>query len=299
YEDVVGILEEADVGTPTEDASSLHQAVAEARQQLRSIDTETQTLTRTIEERTAEFGSWEQLQEKTGALRYRSSQIREEMSGLAALPDGFDSTGSFIDHVEALERRRETARTQVSESQQQKAEIEANAPEESAEELQGRLRLAEKRFAEVVARGEALLRVSERAHSLQQELDSDTWQPLQELFQRRLESTARGRFSTVHMDALDTTGFVTAGGAELSPQQLSWGTRDSVALALRMTLAEYAIGDAGGFVIFDDPLVDMDPDRRALACRAISGFSEAFQTVVLTCHPEHARELGGTLVELA
>lgn len=298
YEEVVAILEEPEIEKPAEDASSLHQAVAETRGQLRAIDAETDSLTRTNDQRIAEFGSWEDLQEKTGALRYRSTQIKEEMSGLAALPEGFDAPGAFIDHVETLERRRETARTRLSETQQQKAEIEANAPEESAEELAGRLRLAEGRFAAVVARGEGLLRVSQRAHDLQQELDSDTWQPLQQRFQRWLGRTTHGRFSTVHMDALDTREFITTGGDELSPQQLSWGTRDSVALALRMTLAEYAIGDAGGFVIFDDPLVDMDPDRRAVACEAISEFSAVCQTIVLTCHPEHARELGGTLVEL-
>ena len=38
-------------------------------------------------------------------------------------------------------------------------------------------------------------------------------------------------------------------------------------------------------------MVDMDPDRRELASKAIEEFAKEQQVLVMTCHPEHAEEL--------
>jgi len=38
-------------------------------------------------------------------------------------------------------------------------------------------------------------------------------------------------------------------------------------------------------------MVDIDPDRRKDVVKAINKFAEEYQTIVMTCHPDHAEEL--------
>jgi len=87
-------------------------------------------------------------------------------------------------------------------------------------------------------------------------------------------------------------------GNHLSWEQLSAGTRDTLALALRLAMASYFLGKSDGFMLLDDPLVDMDPDRQKAAVKALQSFASSCQLVVFTCHPAAAELLGGNLVRL-
>jgi len=49
----------------------------------------------------------------------------------------------------------------------------------------------------------------------------------------------------------------------------------------------------------DDPLVDLDPDRQSKAADAIKDFAENKQLILLTCHPTHAKMLGGNQIKLS
>ncbi len=46
-----------------------------------------------------------------------------------------------------------------------------------------------------------------------------------------------------------------------SPQLLSVGPRDELALAVRLAMARRFLKEGGGFLLLDDPLVDLDPRR--------------------------------------
>ena len=91
----------------------------------------------------------------------------------------------------------------------------------------------------------------------------------------------------------------TASGAELPWELLSAGAKDLLGLAVRLAMAGVVIAEAGGFLLMDDPLVDLDPGRQAAAAGAIREFAAGRQTIVFTCHPAHAELLGGEVVRLA
>ena len=76
------------------------------------------------------------------------------------------------------------------------------------------------------------------------------------------------------------------------------GTRDSLALALRLVMARHFLARADGFLVMDDPLVDMDPVRQQAAAARLREFAADRQLIFFTCHPATADMLGGTLVEL-
>lgn len=79
---------------------------------------------------------------------------------------------------------------------------------------------------------------------------------------------------------------------------LSAGTYDSVALALRLALLDNILGESKGFLILDDCLVDLDPDRRGKAAELIKNFAERHQVIFTTCSPETAGLLGGNLIRM-
>jgi exonuclease SbcC len=107
-----------------------------------------------------------------------------------------------------------------------------------------------------------------------------------------------GKYETVPMEEGLPEGFVTQGGVFLPHDLLSAGTRDTLALALRLSMAEYFLEESDGFLFMDDPLVNLDPERQKNAAEILARFAEKRQIVLFSCHPSNADLLGGTLVRL-
>jgi exonuclease SbcC len=63
-------------------------------------------------------------------------------------------------------------------------------------------------------------------------------------------------------------------------------------------MARYFLEGLEGFLVMDDPLVDMDPERQEAAAKVIQNFASEKQILIATCHPTHADLLGGHMVLL-
>jgi len=137
-----------------------------------------------------------------------------------------------------------------------------------------------------------LEQVREKALDLIESMDSGTYKGLETSFVKWLQIMVGERFS-VEMDDDLPAAFKTQNATSLSFDILSHGTKDTVALAWRFALCEKFLTDKSGFIILDDPMVDIDPERRKEVVKAINKFAGEYQTIVMTCHPDHAEELGG------
>ena len=85
-------------------------------------------------------------------------------------------------------------------------------------------------------------------------------------------------------------------GARKGFGDLSRGTAEQLYLALRFGyIRDYVSSSAPVPVIFDDILVNFDPERRRNACRAIAELAEACQVIYFTCHPQTAQDLAGAM----
>ena len=76
------------------------------------------------------------------------------------------------------------------------------------------------------------------------------------------------------------------------------GTVDTLGLVLRPPITQMFLDDRKNFIIMDDPLVDLDPDRQSRSADAVKEFAGYKQIVLLTCHPLHATILGGHEIHL-
>jgi chromosome segregation ATPase len=87
----------------------------------------------------------------------------------------------------------------------------------------------------------------------------------------------------------------------LSFDVLSGGTREQVAAAVRLAIAELLATDHDGTlpIVFDDAFVNSDPSRTALLQRTLDlGARRGLQIIVLTCHSAYYTALGARQVFL-
>lgn len=66
-----------------------------------------------------------------------------------------------------------------------------------------------------------------------------------------------------------------------------------IGLAVRLAMDRCFLGTADGFLILDDPLVDMDPDRQAAAAKVIGEFVRKPPDHTLYLLPRPRRASGG------
>ena len=110
----------------------------------------------------------------------------------------------------------------------------------------------------------------------------------------RMNALTGGRYEEVGIGPqLDATG-IRLGGDERSFGDVSVGTREQIAVLLRLSIAEAL----ESFLILDDHLTQSDPERMAWIRDLLGKAAKNIQVVVMTCHPnayltgnEHAVDL--------
>ena len=164
---------------------------------------------------------------------------------------------------------------------------------------------------QATAAREALAALDRREHEL--EVDYGAWRLLRETLtdaekedaahlgdalvkpvSERMNKLTNGRYEAVGIGPqLDATG-VRLDGDERDFGDVSVGTREQIALLLRLSIAEAL----ESFLILDDHLTQSDPKRMAWIRNLLGEAAKNIQVVVMTCHPnayisggEHAVDL--------
>ncbi|MDD4250189.1 MAG: hypothetical protein PHT13_13935, partial [Methanosarcina sp.] len=239
--------------------------------------------------------SKESLMEKLVEKMAENKEVDKKIKKLAPLPEGIDDPDEFLQEYQKtkvnLKSKTET-RNQLRES---RAGMEK--PDISSEELQVLLKEAEDKFQAVLRKGKAIERVMQVTSQLSEDMDSDTFGDLRKDMEEYVSLMTSNRYNRIEMDDCLPEGFVRDDGELLTYDLLSAGTKDVLSLALRVSMAEHFLGD-GGFMIMDDPLVDMDPERQKNAAELLKQVAEKKQILVFTCHPSHGKLLEGSRQEV-
>ena len=202
------------------------------------------------------------------------------------------------------------------------AELEraANDAQAAATAVRGELATAQGALSQVggqsieeqaAAAQEALAAIDRREHEL--DVDYGAWKLLQETLaeaekedaahlgdalvkpvSERMKKLTGGRYDEVGIGPqLDATG-IRLGGDERDFGDVSVGTREQIALLLRLSIAEAL----ESFLILDDHLTQSDPERMKWIRDLLGQAAKNIQVVVMTCHPnayitgnEHAVDL--------
>lgn len=282
-----------EVSTPS--ADELTEQIRTASEERGSLSSALGHRREEIERLVARYRNQEELEDRLGETNRQLAELQAR-NGAQRIPPGFESAERFLEEYESQLKRRDEAARVAEERRISHAQLVAGQAEETALEVQEDLRDAEREFEQLRREAATLLRVRERASALIDRMDGELYQPFAERVAAYADSLTAGVY--VPQSGADPVvpgefSFADSGSPDGAPdvlpyELLSQGTRDSLALAVRLALAETALGDGSAPFILDDPLVDMDPDRRRAAASAITDFAAKHQVILFTCHPEHA-----------
>ena len=244
------------------------------------------------------YGSHDKMISMLGGKQHRQDELKKKLENLAVLPDGFDDYKSFYDYIDRLNDNDRKLQEEISILREQKITIESQKPDQSSEELNVQLGESEQNFQRILLDGKAVAHIKEKASDLLGKMDIKTYEGFQKKFVKYFIHMSGNSFSRVEMEHDIPKKLIKGDGSELTYNLLSFGTKDTFSLALRLTMAEYFLQDKSGFLILDDPLVDMDLGRQALAAEQINEFAKTRQVIFLTCHPQTAEMLNGKCIEI-
>jgi exonuclease SbcC len=228
----------------------------------------------------------------------KEKNLAGNIGQLSALPEGADNPEIFIRQYEQIQTEVERMRERKNELVLQKSDLERESPGTSAEELAKGLSEVEEQFASVVKQGEAIERIKTLTQSLLGKMDTDTFTSLKKGMEETVSFLTGQRYTRIEMAGCLPQGFLRGDGVHLPYDLLSQGTKNILSLALRLVMAEHFLKDADGFLMMDDPLVDLDPERQGRAAETLKSFAEKKQFLIFTCHPSSAALLGGHLINL-
>ncbi len=243
-----------------------------------------------------EFESLNQAISRVADLRRELGDINKELDSLEPLPEEYESSKQFFDELKKLREHQGKLQKEVVLLKEELYTAQRKLPDESAEELEAELEEAERWLARLRSEAEAVQLVKDEFEKLKEELDSQTYQPLVEKFTRYLALLTGNRYAEADFKGSLPGGISTGQGKFLPLQILSSGTTSGVALALRLAIAACLLEGLSGFMVMDDPLVHLDPERRRAAAALIAEFAAGRQLIITTCDPRTAELLGGNLI---
>lgn len=245
------------------------------------------------------YGDNDNLLETMVELKGGSKAIEKELDELAPLPEGYKNAEGFIEGLKGLRKDKEGLQKELMICRENKIKAELNLTEESPEEIDKAFKAALVRLKNLKEEAAALRIVEEEFNRLKEKLDGYTFVPLQELFMEYLSPLTGYRYKHAQMKEALPEGIAPADGVEPLPiELLSYGTISGVALALRLAMARYLFREDEGFIVMDDPLIDLDPGRKKEAAKVLQKAAEGRQIIITTFEPDTAMLLGGNIVKI-
>lgn len=212
----------------------------------------------------------------------------KELGMLPTVPEGYESAIAFQkEYSDVLEKEKVQSEYKHALELKKQALLE---PELSSADAKEQTILAKNKFETALAEGKAYRRVQEALQAILASADANAFQPLHQKTEAYLQLLSAGRFSRIPFEVTQPQQLV-GDNVSLPVSLLSKGTKDILALSLRLAAAEVYLANNTGFVMMDDPLVDMDRRRRESSAAVLKDFAKTHQTIVFTCHEAHANLL--------
>ena len=248
-----------------------------------------------------EYNSLEELKSEITTLETEINDINKELIALAELPEEFETKDEFRQKLKDLRKIKESKTKAQNEKNQELIEIQETMPDESLEELEENQANKERKFNSLEDRARRLLKVEAAFSETLAEMDEKSFEPLINSFSSHLNTLTAGNYQASNINDSFEIEIIKDDADRKLPVNmniLSFGTYDSVALALRFALYDNLFADKPGFIILDDCLVNLDPERTEKAIDLIKSFQDKYQIIFSTCDPETAKRLGGNIIDL-
>ncbi len=261
YEELKAKVAEIGTTEDSRDLKSIQEDLYNVRNDIRDHERSLEQNKGRIQELIDTYGSFDQLLLKLAEEARSERETQKKIENLVPLPDGIDDIDSFIEMYEEKQVELTETDNRKTDLLFQRADLEKSELELSAEELNNLFVGLTENFEKINKRGEAVARIKDLTDRLMEEMDSNTYKGLTGDLERYVMSMTENRYARIDMEESIPRGFVRQDGITLPYDLLSAGTRDVLALSLRLAMANHFLMDANGMLMLDDPLVDLDPRR--------------------------------------
>ncbi len=299
YEQMKREIEEAKVSKPERDFESTLNEIAELRAQEENLKRKLEEYMQKQREYCEKYGTQENLLKILLKISSQKEEMQRELSKLRPLPSEIKDENRFIEDYERKERELLELKDEYNNLLQERIRLESTGSDRSSEEIKRELVEAEERFNRDLKKGKAIAKIKNIVENLLSEMDRDTFYGLERDIAYYIENFTHGRYQSVRMDESIPKGLKRRDGLEIPIGYLSRGTLDVLGLALRLAITKRFLGSQENFIIMDDPLVDLDPERQKMAAEILEEFSKNKQIIILTCHPSHAELFSGHNIKLS
>ncbi len=242
------------------------------------------------------------------AWQAASVSLTQTQAALAALqPDDLSQACDRLKRaMTAKDQECQDAGTRRAVSQAALRSDGAEDPHAELAQAEAKRASAEEHLSAVTRKAQAIALIDELFQQEQRALADRFSQPLAEKigdYLKRLFGPEARAIVTFEDNAFKSIEFVrsTQGGA-LPFDSLSGGTREQVAAAVRLAIAELLAADHDGSlpIVFDDAFAYSDPDRvNTMQGMLDRGASRGLQVIVLSCNPSDYAGLGARSVTLS
>lgn len=251
-----------------------------------------------IKKWTEDYINIDGLFDKIISIKMSQKNIKDQLDKLAPLPEEYESTDNFRKILTEIRSNYEASQESLSSLKETYFERERDLPNSTYEEISIEYDLEENIFKKKLEKGKRLLKIKETYEATRLKMDEASFTPVIQAFSNYINLLTNGNYSTSDIDNDFNVRLEKNNQTSMPLNLLSSGTYDSVALALRLAILEYILGDNKGFLILDDCLVDLDPYRKDMASKLINEFAKKHQVIFTTCSPDTASLLGGYLIEM-
>ena len=239
-----------------------------------------------------EYTDLDGLFNKTIDIKFKQKEIKTNIDKLEELPKEYSSADEFRKILTQIRSSHGTLINTLASQKEEYYEREKDLPESTYEELCESLKQAENLFKKRLEKGKRLLRIRENFENIKLKMDEKSFVPVITAFSDYLNLLTDGNYKATDIDDDFNLKLENGNDTVIPLSLLSSGTYDCEALALRLAIAEYILGDNKGFRILDDCLVDLDPKRRETAVKLINQFAKKHQVIFTTCSPDTAALFG-------
>jgi DNA repair protein SbcC/Rad50 len=256
---------------------------------------EAQSLRTRIDTWTKEYQSSDALLDLLVDLRAEHQKVKGQIDALLPLPAGVTDARTFLEEYRRKKDQLDQRKGAMNQILIEKATLEGKAPALEPADAAEQLSQSDLALDRVRREGAAIGRIQSDFEALRAAMDEGTLAPWLAHLSEVVSPLTRERYRAICPE----TGTASRDDSTAVPfSSLSAGTRACLGLAVRLSMARWFLEGSDGFLILDDPLVDLDPDRQESAAAILKHFAKDKQVILLTCHPGHAAILGGNTITL-
>jgi len=279
----------------TRETAVIDEEIGTKRTRLEEGNATARKHTDTIADWKQKYTDHDTIGQKLLEARAALKQTKDQLASLPGLPERFGSVQEFLDALAVAHHLQVDGQKQLTVKKEDRARLTAELADRRSEDVAEKAEAAKRTFERIRAKGRDYLRIREELDGIAAGGGAD---PLANFSAKvaAMFSRITGQTATLVFDG-QLPASVDRGGLQLPPERLSHGAGGALALAIRLAMAEACLDGGPGFIMLDDPLVNLDKDRMAEAADILRNFSERSQVIFFTCHDHHAARLQAPAID--